>query len=105
MGDTVWDGVNRTLFKTPELKNYQSRRNVVREKWTCTADMCVALDVQEENHSAPIDRKLIAQALQKGKLLRVTESMQMSPNGRFCSIKFPDYVNILHRTIDNIRKY
>ena len=84
----MWDGVNRTLFKTPELKNYQPRRNVVREKWTCTADMCVALDVQEENHSAPIDRKLIAQALQKGKLLRVTESIQISSNGRFCSIKF-----------------
>ena len=86
MGDTVWDGVNRALFKTPELKNYQPWRNVVRNKWTCTTDMCVALDVQEENHSGPIYREVIAQALQKGNLLRVTESIQRSPNGRFCSI-------------------
>ena len=50
--------------------------------------MCVALDVQEENHSGPIDRKLIAQALQKRNFLRVAESIQISPNGRFCSIKF-----------------
>ena len=71
MGDSVWDGPNRTLFKTPDLKNYQPWRNVVRGKRTCTADMCVALDVQEENHSGPIDRKLIAQALQKRNLLRV----------------------------------
>ena len=88
MGDTVWDGANRTLFKTPNLKNYQRWCNVVRGKRTCTADMCVALDVQEENHSGPIDRKLIAQALQKRNLLRVAESIQISPNGRFCSIKF-----------------
>ena len=67
----MWDGANRTLFKTPDLKNYQPWCNVVRGKRTCTADMCVALDVQEENHSGPIDRKLIAQALQKRNLLRV----------------------------------
>ena len=54
----------------------------------CTADMCVALDVQERNHSGPIDRKLIVQAFQKRNLLRVAESIQISPNGRFCSIKF-----------------
>ena len=65
-----------------------ARRVVVRGKMTCTVDMCVALDVQEENHSSPIDRKLIAQALQKLNLLRAAESIQMSPNGRFCSIKF-----------------
>ena len=65
MGDTVWDGANRILFKTPDLKNYQPYRNMVRGKRTCTADLCVALDVQEENHFGPIDRKLIAQALQK----------------------------------------
>ena len=47
-----------------------ARRIVVRGKMTCTVDMCVALDVQEENHSSPIDRKLIAQALQKLNLLR-----------------------------------
>ena len=88
MGDAVWDGANRTLFKTPDLKNYQPWRSVVRGKRTCTADMCVALDVQEENHSGPIDRKHIEQALQKWNLLRVAESIQMSPNGRFCSIKF-----------------
>ena len=84
----MWDGPNRTLFKTPDLKNYQAWRNVVRGKRMCTADMCVALDVQEENHSGPIDRKLIAQALQKRNLLRVAESIQISPNVRFCSIKF-----------------
>ena len=50
--------------------------------------MCVTLDVQEENHSGPIDRKLIVQALQKRSLLRVTELIQISPNGQFCSIKF-----------------
>ena len=80
MGDTVWDGANRTLVKTPDLKNYQPWRNVVRGKRTCTADICVALDVQEENHSGPIDRKLIAQVLQKRNLLRVAESIQISPN-------------------------
>ena len=88
MEDTVWDGASRTTFKTPDLKNYKPWRNVARCKRTRTADMCVALDVQEENHSGPIDRKLIAQALQKRNLLRVVESIQISPNGRFCSIKF-----------------
>ena len=87
MEDTVWDGASRTTFKTPDLKNYKPWRNVARCKRTRTADMCVALDVQEENHSGPIDRKLIAQALQKRNLLRA-ESIQISPNGRFCSIKF-----------------
>ena len=61
---------------------------MVRDKRTCTADMCVALGVQEENHYDPIDRKLIVQALQKRGLLRVAESTQISPNGRFCYIKF-----------------
>ena len=82
------DGSNRILFKTPDLKNYQPWRNVARGTRTCTMDMCVALDVQEENHSGPVDRKLIAQALQKRNLLRVAESIQISPNGRFCPIKF-----------------
>ena len=50
--------------------------------------MCVALDLQEENHSGPIDRKLITQVLQKRNLLHVAESIQISPNRRFCSIKF-----------------
>ena len=88
MGDTVWDGADRTLFKTPDLKNYQPWRYVVRGKRTCTTDMCVALDVQEENHSDPIDRKLIAQALQKRNLSLVEESIQISPNWWFRSIKF-----------------
>ena len=82
------DGVNRTLFKTPDLKNCQPWCNVVRGKRTCTGDMCVALDLQEENHPCPIDRKLIAQELQKRNLLRVAESIQISPNGQFCPIKF-----------------
>ena len=88
MAGTVWDGANRTLFKTPDLKNYEPWRNVVRGKRTCTADMCVTLDVEEENHSDPIDRKIIAQALQKKNLLRVAESIQISLNERFCSIKY-----------------
>ena len=50
--------------------------------------MCVALDVQEDTHSGPIDRKLIARALQKRNLLHVVESIQISPNGRYYSIKF-----------------
>ena len=61
---------------------------MVSGKRVCTADMCVALDVQEESDSDPIGRKLIAQALQKRGLLRVAESTQISPNGRFCYIKF-----------------
>ena len=50
--------------------------------------MCVALDVQEDTHSDPIDRKLIARALQKRNLFHVAESIQISPNGRYYSIKF-----------------
>ena len=65
MGDTVWDGANRTLFKTPKLKNYQRWRNVVRGKRTCTADMCLALDVQEENHTAPLIENLCASIAKK----------------------------------------
>ena len=72
----------------PQKLSTMARRIVVRGKMTCTVDMCVALDVQEENHSSPIDRKLIAQALQKRNLLRVEESIQISPNRRFYSIKF-----------------
>ena len=41
----------------------------------------MALDAQQENYSGPIDRKL-------RNLLRVTESIHISPHGRFCSIKF-----------------
>ena len=55
---------------------------------TCTTDMCVRLDVQEENHSGPVDRKLTAQVLQKRNFLRMAEPIQISPNGRFRSIKF-----------------
>ena len=82
MGDTVWDGANRTLFKfkIPSLKNYQPWRNMASGKRTRTANMCVAPDVQEENHSGLIDRKLIAQALQIRNLFRVAESIQISPN-------------------------
>ena len=104
MGDTVWDGANRTVFKTPDLKNYKPWRNVARCKRTRTADICVALDVQEENHSGPIDRELIAQALQKRNLLRVAKSIQISPNGRFYSIKFTTTQIMSILTIDNIRK-
>ena len=67
--------------QTPDLKNYQPWHNAARGKRTRTTDMCVALDAQQENYSRPIDRKL-------RNLLRVTESIQISPHGRFCSIKF-----------------
>ena len=53
-----------------------------------TTDMCIAQDVQLENHSGPIDRKDIATAPHKRNILCQTESIQISPNGRFCSIKF-----------------
>ena len=44
--------------------------------------------MQLENHSAPINRKDIATAIHKRNILRQTESIQISPNGQFCSIKF-----------------
>ena len=50
--------------------------------------MCIAQDVQQETHAAPIDRKDIAQALRKRGLLRLTHSIKIFLNGRFCSIKF-----------------
>ena len=49
--------------------------------------MCLALNVQEENHSDLIDRKLIKQALQK-EIFHVARIDSGSTNGRFCSIKF-----------------
>ena len=50
--------------------------------------MCIAQNVKLEEKSAPIDRKDIVQALHRRNLLRLTESIQISPNGRFCFIKF-----------------
>ena len=47
MGDIVWDRANRTLFKIPDLKNYQPWHNAARGKRTRTADMSVALDVKD----------------------------------------------------------
>ena len=88
MGDTVWDGENRTLFESPDLSKYQPWRNFVRGKRTCTADWCITQDVQQEQHSEPLNRKNIAEALHKRNMLRVAESIQISPNGRFCSVKF-----------------
>ena len=80
MGDLVWDGQNKTLFKSPDVSDYQPWRQTVRGKRTCTTDTCIAQDVQQENHSAPIDRKDIATALHKRNLLKQTESIQISPN-------------------------
>lgn len=88
MGDPVWDGQYKTLFKSSDVSDYHPWRQAVRGKRTCTADMCIAQDVQQENHSAPIDRKDIATALYKRNLLRQTESIQISPNRRFCPVKF-----------------
>lgn len=45
-------------------------------------------EVQQKKHSAPLDRKDFAQPLHRRNLLRLTESIKISPNGRFCSIKF-----------------
>ena len=52
--------------------------------------MCIAQDLLLEEKLAPIDRKDIAQALHQRNFdeLRLTESIQISPNGRFCFIKF-----------------
>ena len=88
MGDAIGDGANKTLFKSPDPSEYQPWRQEVRGKRTCTADMFIVQDVQQENHATSIDRKDIAQALHKRNLLRVTESIQISLNGRFCSIRF-----------------
>ena len=45
---------------------------------------CIAQDMQQENQLTPIDRKDIAQALHKQNFLHLTESIQISPDGRFC---------------------
>ena len=60
MCDTMLDGAIRTLLETLDFKNYQPWRNVVREKITCTADICAKLDFRDENHCDPIFRKLTA---------------------------------------------
>ena len=65
MGETVWNGKNPTLFETPNLSKYQPWHNVVRGKRTCTAKLCIAQDVQQEQHLEPLDRKNIAEALHK----------------------------------------
>ena len=88
MGDSVWEGENRTLFETPDINNYQPGQTVVRGKRICTTDMCIAQDVQQENKSAPLDCKNVVQVLHKRNLLPVAESIKLSPNGRFSSIKF-----------------
>ena len=89
--DTVWDGDNKTLLKSLDVSSYQPWRQVARGKYTCTANITIAQDVQLENHSAPIEREDIATALHKHNVLRQIESIQISPNGRFCSIKFQFY--------------
>ena len=61
-----------------DISDYQPWRQTARGKATCTTDMCIAQDVQQENHSVPIDRKDIAAGL------KLTESIQISPNRRFC---------------------
>lgn len=88
MGDSVRYGENRTLFESPDISTYQPRRTVDRGKRTCTADLCIPEDVQQENNtSAPLKRKDVAQALHHRNVLRVTESIKLSLNRRFCSIK------------------
>ena len=67
-----------TLYNPSEGKRY-----LVRGKCTCTVDMCIANDIQQENNSAPIGCKDISQALHKRNLLKVTESIHLSPNVRF----------------------
>ena len=84
----MWDGRNHSLYETPDISNYQPRRTAARRKRTCAADMYIPQDVQLNEKSAPKDRKDIARALHERNLLRLTESIQFSPNGRFCFIKF-----------------
>ena len=60
MEDTVCHGANKTLFKSPDLLTYQPWKEVVCGNRTCTADMCIAQDVQQQDLSTPIDRKDIA---------------------------------------------
>ena len=55
-------------LKPPISPTINTGKKVVRGKRTCTAD--------------------VAQVLRKRNLLRVAESIRLSPNGRFCSIKF-----------------
>ena len=88
MGYVVWGGANKSLFKSPDISDYQPWRQVVPGKRTCTADVSIAQDVKQENQATPIDSKNVAQALHKRNLRRLTESIQISPNGRFWSIKF-----------------
>ena len=83
MGDTVWHEQNYTLFKTPNICNYQPWRTVVSGNRTCTVDMCTAQEVQQKEKSAPVDGKDIAQVLHLRNLLRLTESIQISPNDMF----------------------
>ena len=88
MGYVVWGGANKSLSKSPDISDYQPWRQVVPGKWTCTADMSIAQDVKQENQVTPIDSKDAAQALHIRNLRRLTESIQISPSGRFWSIKF-----------------
>ena len=53
-------GANKILFKSPDLLTYQPWKEVVCGNRTCTADMCIAQDVQQQDQSTPIDRKDIA---------------------------------------------
>ena len=78
MKDAVWDSANKTLFKFPDLSDYQPWTQVVRVKRTCTADMCLAQDVQQENQETPIDRKDIAQALHKRNIFRDKQKLSKS---------------------------
>ena len=74
MGDTVWDGANRTPFETPDLTNHQPWRYVARGKRTCTVDLCMDdQDVQQEQKSELLDQTDITLALHKENLLRVAE--------------------------------
>ena len=57
MGDNVWDGANKTLFKSSDLSKYRPWTVTARGKSTCTAGMSIAQDVQLENQAAPIDRR------------------------------------------------
>ena len=88
MGDAAWDGTNKNQFKTRDVWNYQPWINVVRSKGVWTIDLCVAQDVHQENQSKSVDKKDIAQALHSKNFLISAESMQISPNGQFCSIRF-----------------
>ena len=81
MGDTVWDRHPR-FIKLPTLAKCRQGKMNVHCRHACI------INVQQEKHSTPLYRKDITQVLHRRNLLRIIEFIQISANGRFCSIKY-----------------